>query len=94
MARLQGHSTVEQFIRKPCHVGYGNVVWPAGYSEQQRREWRVMMELPGAEWWGVPARDLLAVATPDRSWNRPRPLSCASTALLKWCRGAFRGDHR
>lgn len=30
----------------------GNVAWPAGWSERQRREWRILMDMPGAEWNG------------------------------------------
>jgi hypothetical protein len=59
MARLRGSSCFDEFIRRPCHVGHGNVVWPVGFTDQHRREWRVMMELPGAEWRGPKAEELL-----------------------------------
>jgi len=28
----------------------GNVAWPVGWSAAQRRDWRMMMDMPGAEW--------------------------------------------
>jgi len=70
MARLKGHSTINEFIRRPCHVGYGNVVWPAGYSEQQRREWRVLMEMPGEEWRGPLPQDVMR--SNPKAPSRPR----------------------
>ena len=28
----------------------GNIAWPAGWNESQRREWRILMDMPGVEW--------------------------------------------
>ena len=38
---------------KPVIIGdpaRGNVAFPASMSEHQRREWRILMDMPGAEW--------------------------------------------
>lgn len=50
----RGGSFIENMRRPgfetPQRLGNGNVRFPAGWSEADRRTWRVMMDEPGAEW--------------------------------------------
>ncbi len=41
---------IEHDETRPSHDSNGNVIWPKGWTEDERKNWRMMMDIPGVEW--------------------------------------------